>query len=198
MSLAKHWLIAPPVEADILYRYRGMSPILAHVLYNRGLLEPDQALDFLNADKLASGSFLAMKGKHSSIDRALARIRSAIKRKELIVVYGDFDADGVTSTVLLVQALKALGANVHPYIPHRVDEGYGLNSEALLKLARRGVKLVITVDCGIRSVQEVEDGKAYGLDLIITDHHSVGAEVPNALAVINPKLDDCAYTEDML
>ena len=175
-----------------------MSPILAQVLYNRGLVEPDQATDFLSADDLFSGSFLAMKGKKLSIDRALARIRTAIKRKELVVVYGDFDADGVTSTVLLVQALKALGANVHPYIPHRVDEGYGLNSEALLKLARRGVKLVITVDCGIRSVQEVEDGKAYGLDLIITDHHSVGAEIPDALAVINPKLDDCAYSEDML
>ncbi|MBI1258352.1 MAG: single-stranded-DNA-specific exonuclease RecJ [Chloroflexi bacterium] len=198
MSIAKNWLVAPSAEQHVLQRFRGMSPVLAQVLYNRGLVEPDLAYDFLSANDLQPGSFLAMKGKKLSIDRALARIRTAIKRKELVVVYGDFDADGVTSTVLLVQALKALGANVHPYIPHRVDEGYGLNSEALLKLARRGVKLVITVDCGIRSVQEVEDGKAYGLDLIITDHHSVGADVPDALAVINPKLDDCDYREDML
>ncbi|MEP7293162.1 MAG: DHH family phosphoesterase, partial [Chloroflexota bacterium] len=198
MPLPKHWYVAPSAEADHLQSYRGMSPILAQVLYNRGLTDPLDAHEFLNADDLSGGSLLAIKGKKLSIDRALARIRAAIKRSELIVVYGDFDADGVTSTTLLVQALKALGANVQPYIPHRVDEGYGLNSEALLKLARRGVKLVITVDCGIRSVQEVEDGKACGLDIIITDHHSVGAEIPNAYAVINPKMEDCAYSEDML
>lgn len=172
--------------------------MLAQVLYNRGLTDPVRAYDFLNADDLSAGSFLAIKGRKTHIDKALSRIRAAIKRKELVVVYGDFDADGVTSTTLLVQALKALGANVHAYIPHRVDEGYGLNSEALLKLARRGVKLVITVDCGIRSVQEVEDGKAYGLDIIITDHHSVGAEIPDAFAVINPKMEDTAYSEPML
>lgn len=175
-----------------------MSPMLAQVLYNRGLTDPVRAYDFLNADDLSAGSFLAIKGRKTHIDKALSRIRAAIKRKELVVVYGDFDADGVTSTTLLVQALKALGANVHAYIPHRVDEGYGLNSDALLKLARRGVKLVITVDCGIRSVQEVEDGKAYGLDIIITDHHSVGAEIPDAFAVINPKMEDTAYSEPML
>ncbi len=175
-----------------------MSPVLAQILYNRGLTDPAEAAAFLDATDLSAGSLLAIKGKRTSIDKALARIRSAIKRRELIVVYGDFDADGVTSTVLLVQALKLLGANAHPYIPHRVDEGYGLNSEALLRLARRGVTLVITVDCGIRALKEVEDGKAAGLDIIITDHHSVGAEIPDALAVINPKLDDCAYHEDML
>ncbi len=198
MSLVKHWLVVPPTEAEILRAYDGMSPVVAQILYNRGLTDADEARDFLYADDPGSGSLLAMKGKHLSVDKAIARIRAAIKRKELIVVYGDFDADGVTSTVLLVQALKALGATVQPYIPHRVDEGYGLNSDALLRLARKGVKLVITVDCGIRSVQDVIDGNSYGLDIIITDHHSVGAEIPPALAVINPKLDDCAYSEDML
>jgi single-stranded-DNA-specific exonuclease len=141
---------------------------------------------------------LGFKGKKLAIDQALARIRRAIKAGERIVIYGDFDADGVTSTALLVQVLKALGANVTPYIPHRVDEGYGLNGEALLKLARSGAKLVITVDCGIRSVDEVEDGKACGLDIIVTDHHSLGPELPRAFSVINPKCDDCEYTEDML
>src|SRR5690606_6169104 len=91
-----------------------------------------------------------------------------------------------------------LGAVVKPYIPHRVDEGYGLNSKALRKLARGGARLIITVDCGIRSVEDVEDGKAEGLDIIITDHHSIGPEIPNALAVINPKQIDCKYPEDML
>ncbi len=198
MSLPKHWLVTPAAEADILRRYRGMSPVLAQILYNRGLTEPGEAYDFLNADNPSAGGLLRIKGKKPSIDKAVSRIRRAIKQKELIVVYGDFDADGVTSTVLLVQALKALGANVHAYIPHRVDEGYGLNSEALLKLARKGVRLVITVDCGIRSVEDVEDGKSYGLDIIITDHHSVGADIPDALAVINPKMVDADYSEDML
>jgi single-stranded-DNA-specific exonuclease len=87
-----------------------------------------------------------------------------------------------------MQTLRAMGAVAKPYIPHRIDEGYGLNSKALLKLARAGARLIITVDCGIRSVEEVEDAKAAKLDVIITDHHSVGPEIPRAFAVINPKL----------
>lgn len=198
MPLAKYWQLAPPAPPELLAQYRGMTPTIAQVLYNRGLTDPIDAFEFLHADDISAGCYLSFKGKKPSIDKALARIRTAIKKGERIIIYGDFDADGVTSTALLVQTLKALGANVSAYIPHRVDEGYGLNSEALLKLARAGVKLVITVDCGIRSVEEVEDGKAAGLDIIITDHHSVGDVVPDAYAVINPKLTDCNYTEDML
>ncbi len=198
-SSSKRWVVSPKPNPEYLRRYRGMSPVLAQILYNRGFTDPEDAYRFLNADDIASGHLLTLKrGRDASIDRALSRIRQAISRKELIVVYGDFDADGVTSTALLVQTLRALGAEVHPYIPHRVDEGYGVNSDALLRLSRRGVKLVITVDCGIRSVQEIEDGKAYGLDIIITDHHSLGPEVPKAFAVINPKLSDTEYTEPML
>ena len=123
----------------------------------------------------------------------MARIRVAIRSGESIVVYGDFDADGVTSTALLVQALKALGAQVTPYIPHRVDEGYGLHNDALDKIAAAGARLVITVDCGIRSPIEVAHGQALGLDMIVTDHHSIQLDdegrdlLPSALAVINPK-----------
>lgn len=190
---SKRWLIAPPMPHTLLRQYRQINPIVAQVLYNRGLKEPDAAYKFLYDRDVDTNPFL-MKG----INPAVARIRHAIKKQESIVVYGDFDADGVTSTALLMQTLRALGAVVKPYIPHRVDEGYGLNSKALLKLARAGVKLVITVDCGIRSVEDVEDGKAAGLDIIITDHHSIGPEIPNALAVINPKQVDCEYPEDML
>ncbi|MBK9750511.1 MAG: single-stranded-DNA-specific exonuclease RecJ [Chloroflexi bacterium] len=198
MPLEKRWIVAPKTPPDHLAKYREMSPIVAQVLYNRGLTDPADAYRFLHADDLSSGSLLTLKGKRPSIDRALARIRQAIRANEQIIVYGDFDADGVTSTALLVEALKALGARVAPYIPHRVDEGYGVNNEALLKLARAGVKLVITVDCGIRSVDEVEEGRALGLDIIVTDHHSLGPELPKAYAVINPKCDDAQYTEDML
>jgi single-stranded-DNA-specific exonuclease len=194
----KRWLLAPPAPPEQIHAYNNYSPLLAQVLINRGFDTPERARRFLEAKDATSGRFLTFKGKRASIDRTLARIRAAIRNNERIVVYGDFDADGVTSTALLVQTLRSLGAQVKPYIPHRVDEGYGLNSEALAKLRQDHAKLVITVDCGIRSVVEVEDGNAYGLDLIVTDHHSIGAELPNALSLINPKLDDCAYTEDML
>lgn len=198
MPRTKNWIIAQKAPPDHLRRYRGMSPVIAQILFNRGLTDPTDAYNFLYADDISSGSFLALKGKRQSIDRALARVRQAIRLGEPIAVYGDFDADGVTSTVLLVETLSALGAKVIPYIPHRIDEGYGVNNDALLRLARDGVKLVITVDCGIRSVDEIEEGKAYGLEIIVTDHHSLGPEVPDAYAVINPKRDDCQYTEDML
>ncbi|MCA0453364.1 MAG: single-stranded-DNA-specific exonuclease RecJ [Chloroflexi bacterium] len=192
-TLSKRWIVATPAPSDILESYPNMGPILAQVLYNRGFTDAVSAEHFIDA-KSDLGDPYQMLG----INQAVHRVKLAIKRREPIVVYGDFDADGVTSTTLLMQTLTALGAVVKPYIPHRVDEGYGLNSEALLRLAREGVKLVITVDCGIRSVDEVEDGKAAGLDLIVTDHHTIGPEIPKALAVINPKQANCKYPEDML
>jgi single-stranded-DNA-specific exonuclease len=190
---SKRWVVASTAPPELIARYRGMSPIIAQVLYNRGFEDPNAAFRFLYSEADDYNPYL-LKGMNA----AVARIRVAIKRQEPIIVYGDFDADGVTATALLTQALRALGAQVKPYIPHRIDEGYGLNSEALVKLARAGVKLVITVDCGIRSVQEVDDGKRAGLDIIVTDHHSVGGEVPAADAVINPKQLDCKYPEKML
>ncbi len=194
-SITKRWALAQSAPPDLLdfFKQRGIGAVLAQCLLNRGFTTPADAGSFLRGDIETANPFL-MKG----MNQAVARIRRAIKNREWIVVYGDFDADGVTSTALLVETLSALGANVKPYIPHRVDEGYGLNSHALHKLAREGVKLVVTVDCGIRSVDEVEDGKAAGLDIIITDHHSIGPDIPNALAVINPKQADCKYPEDML
>jgi single-stranded-DNA-specific exonuclease len=192
-TLVKRWSIAPKAPLEHLRQYRGLSPVLAQVLYQRGFDTPEAARRFLDG-RDAIGSWVHLKGIH----QAVGRLRAAIKKGEQIVVYGDFDADGVTATTLLVQALITLNANVRPYIPHRVDEGYGLNSQALRKLASEGAKVVVTVDCGIRSVQEVEDGKAAGLDMIVTDHHSIGPDIPRALAVINPKQVDCKYPEEML
>lgn len=189
--LLKRWIISPPATPEHLSRYRGMSPVLAQVLFNRGFENPQDAYNFLYAKSVTHNPF-----QLTDMSKAIGRIRQAIKSRERIAVYGDFDADGVTSTALLVQALRAFGANVQPYIPHRVDEGYGLNSPALKGLATKGIKLVITVDCGIRSVEEVEDGKAAGLDIIVTDHHSLGPEIPEAYAVVNPKRGK--YPEPML
>jgi single-stranded-DNA-specific exonuclease len=192
--LSKQWVIAPPAPPRLLERYFGMGPVLAQTLYNRGFHDPEEAYRFLNCHDAKFDSPFQMKG----VNQAVSRIRQAIRNQELIIVYGDFDADGVTSTTLMMQTLKSLNANVKPYIPHRVDEGYGLNSQALLKLKHGGAKVIITVDCGIRSVEDVEIGKSVGLDIIVTDHHSIGPDIPKAYAVINPKQEDCKYPEDML
>ncbi|MCY4070711.1 MAG: single-stranded-DNA-specific exonuclease RecJ [Chloroflexi bacterium] len=185
--IQKEWIIARPAPDEHLRRYKNISPILAQMLFNRGFEDPDQAKQFLTASDLTEDPF-KMKDMH----KAVTRIGAAIANQESIAVYGDFDADGVTATCLLVQALAALGADVQPYIPDRVEEGYGLNCPALEALAGAGVGLVVTVDCGIRSVNEVEAGLRAGLDIIITDHHSTGPEIPRATATINPQQKSCA------
>ncbi|MFQ5814001.1 MAG: single-stranded-DNA-specific exonuclease RecJ [Anaerolineae bacterium] len=182
------WQIAPPAPEDHLAHFPQLSPLIVQLLYNRGITAPQDVQDFLAGVGPEDNPF-RLKG----MNEAVTRLRQAIRGGELVTVYGDFDADGVTATALLVETLSALGARVKPYIPHRVDEGYGLNTGALRQLASQGVSLVVTVDCGIRSLKEVNYGRKLGLDLIITDHHSVGEEVPPALAVINPKQPDCPY-----
>jgi single-stranded-DNA-specific exonuclease len=197
MSIAsKKWDIAQPASFTILRQYRQISPALAQVLFNRGHSDPQEAAKFLYARDTTNP---LERGKEmKDVRKAAARLLEAIDKREKIAVYGDFDADGVTSTALMIEVLRMLNADVSPYIPHRVDEGYGLNTEALRLLRDQGVRVVMTVDCGIRSIQEVEDGKALGLDIIVTDHHSIGPEVPNAFAVVNPKQSDCEYPENML
>ncbi|MEL7433469.1 MAG: single-stranded-DNA-specific exonuclease RecJ [Chloroflexota bacterium] len=187
--ITKKWELAPPAPSSLLRQYQQVSPIIAQLLYNRGMETPQEAYHFLYDRDVAS---TAGDPRHmKDMPKAISRLTDAIKRNESIVIYGDFDADGVTSTTLMMDVLTRLGANVQAYIPHRVDEGYGLNTPALQEIAEQGAKLVVTVDCGIRSVQEVEDAHAAGLDMIITDHHSVGPEIPPALAVVNPQQADC-------
>ena len=184
--MQQEWVLAQPAPPEHLQRYKGLSPILAQLLYNRGFEEPAAAGEFINGRDLSEDPFTL-----KDMETAVARIASAITEKEPIAVYGDFDADGVCATALLAQVLRALGAEVTPYIPDRADEGYGLNTPALEQLAQEGIKLVVTVDCGIRSVAEVAAGMSAGLDIIVTDHHSIGPELPPALALINPRQPDC-------
>ncbi|MCY4061345.1 MAG: single-stranded-DNA-specific exonuclease RecJ [Chloroflexi bacterium] len=188
--MQKEWVQAQQAPTNHLARYHGLSPILAQLLFNRGFEDPQSAQEFVSGQDLSEDPF-ALK----DVDSAVARINDAIAKREPIAVYGDFDADGVCATALLSQTLLALGGDVRPYIPSRAGEGYGLNAPALEKLARQGVKLVVTVDCGIRSVAEVAAGMLAGLDMIVTDHHSIGPELPAALAVINPRQEDCAGEE---
>lgn len=191
------WKVAPKVPPHIQQNLGHIHPILLQILYNRGIIEPAQIQAFLEGRYLESTDPFLLP----DMDQAVARIGQAIERDETIVVYGDFDADGVTATVLLTEALRGLGLSrqqAQPYIPDRVDEGYGLNAEALTTLKERGADLVISVDCGIRSVAEVAHANAIGLDMIITDHHSLGPKRPPAVAIINPKRRQSKYPEKML
>ncbi|MEI2692089.1 MAG: single-stranded-DNA-specific exonuclease RecJ [Anaerolineae bacterium] len=184
----KRWIVHPQAPASHIARLSHVNEMLVQLLWNRGIHDPADVEAFLAGETRLDDPF-RIKG----MNEAVTRIRRAIRLGERMVVYGDFDADGVTATALLVQALSALGGFVRPYIPHRVDEGYGLNNNALAELERDGQQLVITVDCGIRSVEEVAFANRLGLDVIITDHHSIGPELPPALAAINPKRSDCPY-----
>ncbi|RME91567.1 MAG: single-stranded-DNA-specific exonuclease RecJ, partial [Anaerolineae bacterium] len=160
-------------------------------LYNRGYATAERARAFLNAEPDFDPDPLRLLGMDAAVDRILYAIRHA----EPIAIYGDYDVDGVTATALLVQTLRALGGEAHPYIPNRFDEGYGLNGDALTQLAASGIKLVITVDCGIRSPEEARLARTLGLDLLISDHHHPGETLPEALAVINPKQPGDPYPD---
>lgn len=186
----KRWVIYPAATEDYLKAHADLPPTVVQVLYNRGLTAPAEIAAFLKLDGAGTPDDLF---RLAGLERAVDRIRAAIRAREPIAIYGDYDVDGVTATALLVQALAAFGANVRPYIPHRVDEGYGLNVEALQALKNDGVGLVITVDCGVRSLDEAAYAKRIGLDLIISDHHMPGDIAPAAYAVINPKQPDCPY-----
>ena len=194
MSLSpKRWQVTPPAPPSHVAHFPHLHPITVQVLYNRGITDPASVTAFFNGESGAANPF-ALEGMAD----AVTCLRRALRENETIAIYGDFDADGVTATALLVQTLRALGGDVRPYIPHRVDEGYGLHEEALTKLSRDGARVVVTVDCGVRSVKEIAHANQLGLDVIITDHHSVGTELPTAVAVIDPKRPTSSYPFDEL
>ena len=182
------WNLLPPAPENLISA-SAFHPLIAQLLYNRGLTEPSRFEPFLTGDKRLSGSPLLLP----DMPQAIARIYQALLSGENIAVYGDFDADGITATALLAKGLSALGGKVIPYIPHRLTEGYGLKTIALENLRHQGVSLIITVDCGITAVHEVKKAKRLGLDIIITDHHTALPEIPPALAIVNPKLPNSAY-----
>ena len=180
---SKRWQIEPRITPEAEEALKAFPPIVRQLLFNRGYASDDAARKFLKASTAFDTSPWQLKGMEKVIDR----LETAILNQEPVVIYGDYDVDGVTATVLLVQVLKSMGAIVHEYIPNRFDEGYGLNTDALDIIKTEGSKIVITVDCGIRSLDEIEYGKNLELDLIISDHHHPGKELPQAFAIINPK-----------
>ena len=182
------WNLLPPIP-DNLASISTLPPLVVQLLYNRGLTDPGQLYSFITGDESLLGDPYQLPDMH----QAVARVYQALLSGESIAIYGDFDADGVTATALLVQGLSALGGKVIPYIPHRVKEDHGLTHSALEHLAGQGISLVITVDCGITDLAEVDQARKMGLDIIITDHHTPLPEIPAAAAVVDPKLPHSIY-----
>src|SRR5687768_12539974 len=167
---------------------------VAELLVRRGFDSIDRARGFLDPsfDQLHDPFLMA------DMDVAVARIERALESGERIVVYGDYDVDGITATTLLVRYLRWRGARVEYYIPHRVEEGYGLSLGGLTALREDGTALILTCDCGVTAVAEVRAARAWGLDVIVTDHHEPGPELPPATAILNPKREDCGYPDPNL
>ena len=187
----QHWNLrrpgAPSVRRSL--EAAGLSPLCAAVLSARGMSGQAEAAQFLASGRSLFHDPFLLK----DMDRAVERVRRAIGNQELMCVYGDYDVDGITATCLLTEALTLLGGTALSYIPDRTEEGYGLNGGAVKRLAEQGVTLIITVDCGITAVDEVEFARSLGVDVVVTDHHHCKDVLPAARAVVDPRRPDCAY-----
>lgn len=191
----KNWIVSEinKDEAKRIQTEYGLPPILAMLLQIRGITKREEIEDFLQNDSVIASPF-EIKDMKKGADRIL----SAIDNDELICVYGDYDADGVTSTALLYSYLETVGANAMYYIPSREIEGYGMNKGAIDILAEKGVKLIVTVDNGIAAVEEIDYANSLGIDTVITDHHQPTGKIPNAVAVIDMHQSDCPSKYKML
>jgi len=196
-ALIKQWTVKPADErAAQLAKSLNTSSLLAQVLINRGI-----------TDARAGGAFLRPKltelidpEQMPGVLLAVQRVAQALQSKQKITIYGDYDVDGITGVSILWQLLRLLGADVDYYIPHRIDEGYGLNADAITTLAKAGTELLITVDCGVTAFKSAELAARLGLDLIITDHHQMPSQaepaLPKAVAVVHPALEQDYPNQD--
>src|SRR5438552_12141568 len=195
-TVAPRWdaLLCDDHAADALAAALGIAPIVARLLCQRGLSDPEQAGRFLNPSLTHLHDPLMLADMRAAVERILG----AIARRERIAIHGDYDVDGITSTVILRRALEMMGADVVHFIPERLRDGYGLQPVAIERLHADGVALIVSVDCGIRGADAARRARELGVDLIITDHHEPDSELPPALAVINPKRHDCTYPDKYL
>jgi single-stranded-DNA-specific exonuclease len=182
------WNLLPSIPDEKIGAV-GIPLLIRQLLHNRGITQPSDIDTFLAADERLRGDPNVLPGMHE----AVARLYRALLSREKIAIYGDFDTDGITATALLVQGLSMLDCDAIPYIPDRINEGYGLKSTALETLKKQGVSLVVTVDCGITAASEIKKAGKMGLDIIVTDHHVPPDDIPLAAAVIDPKLPDSKY-----
>ena len=189
----KRWSIAPPIPEDVQEKLPGYHKLLQQLLYNRGVVDAEMAKAYVSIEGSLYDPFLL-----KDMEIAVERLQKALQAGESITVYGDYDADGVTATAILMDFLRKMNAHVKSYTPDRFDEGYGLNKDAVREIAAGKTDLLITVDCGIRSVGEIELAVELGMDVILTDHHLPGDTLPPALAILDHKQDDDTYPEKVL
>ncbi len=189
--LQKKWLLKEFDKNRVveISKEFGISPLTSIILYNRGISDSAEIAEFLKCDLANLHDPYLLK----DMDKAVIRIRQALENNEKITIYGDYDVDGITSIAILYKHLTAMGFEVDYYIPDRIQEGYGVNREALDTIKENGTKVVITVDTGITAVEETEYAKSIGMDIIITDHHECKETIPAAYAAIDPKRKDCTY-----
>jgi len=188
--LRKKWIFTPPIpDSRNDRRDWGVSPLTLRLLQNRGITDPDRARRFLAPALSDLPDPFLMKGARI----AARRIFRAIRGREKISLFGDYDVDGTTALAILLLFLRQAGAEVDYYLPHRLKEGYGLNQKAVEQIKARGAKLLITADCGIGSLDEIRWAQENGLEVIVTDHHEPPETLPPALAIMNPKQIDCPY-----
>lgn len=193
-SLLWHHLPCNDEQSGALAAALGVHPTVARLLCLRGLADAEQAARFLNP----SLDHLHDPFKLADMARAIERLEQALARRERIAIHGDYDVDGITSTVMLRRALEMLGGDVVHFIPERIRDGYGLQAAAIDRLHAQQVGVIVSVDCGIRSADAARRARELGIDLIITDHHEPEGALPDALAVINPKRRDCTYPDKHL
>ncbi|HUU01645.1 MAG TPA: single-stranded-DNA-specific exonuclease RecJ [Myxococcota bacterium] len=174
---------------EVLSRALDIHPVVAGVMAARGILDPGEGRKFLNPTLADLSNPRLMKG----IDKAVERLCRALRDGERVCVYGDYDVDGATSVAVLLLFLRHIGLQADFYIPSRLGEGYGLNEKAVAEIAARGTKLLVTVDCGISDLTEVQAANAAGMEVIVIDHHQVPAELPEAVAVLDPHQPDCDF-----
>ena len=185
----KKWNLPASVPSADALEEAGYPALLSAVLASHGITDGPAADDFLKIEDSLSLSPLLMK----DMDRAVVRIRAALDAGEHMAVFGDYDVDGITATAILVDYLRRCGAQVSHYIPRRIEDGYGLSADAMRTLRGQGITLVITVDCGITGVEEVDFAASLGMDVVVTDHHECKDELPRAIAVVDPHRPDCPY-----
>ena len=186
------WVVAPDPDPEFLQKIcieTGLDQIVVKILFNRQISSPEAINQFLNPTM----SDLPDPFTLYDMDKAVERILNALRENEKIMVYGDYDVDGITASSLLYLVLNKLGAQVMYYLPNRLVEGYGLSTDGIKEAAAKGISLIVSVDTGVTAVEEVKFARSLGIDCILTDHHEPGETLPDAVALVNPKQKDCHY-----
>ena len=195
-SMPLKWVLAPDPGHDLVMQIAqetDLPPQIVRILINRKIDTPQQIRNFLKPEMSNLKDPLEMLGMQAGVDRVL----QAFFNNEKLMVYGDYDVDGITATALLYIVLNKLGAQVDYYLPNRLVAGYGLSEEAITEAQEKGVTLIVTVDTGITAIEEIAYAKERGIDVIVTDHHEQGESIPEACAIINPKQNECNYGEEL-